>query len=249
MKFIPLLMLLTYLLQGIACSSRQAKEEQAPLLTLEEFRALDWEKRANYLLSFPERSAQEYRVQFISAGLTDAHTHVIKSALQAVINSGNVIFRDQVLKLLKHPDPIVRWRALLVTESMFVTNDIFPDIGRLCDDNEWLVRETAFRMVRLFTEEKNQKKLYFSILFKLNEKNLSVLKEMYKTLIWYDDERTFSFIYKRSFVAKNSAEIVTIFRELAPLRRNEVRIRLRILAKSKNAVVKQEASRLLAEYY
>jgi hypothetical protein len=119
----------------------------------------------------------------------------------------------------------------------------------LTRDREWLVREAAYRTMRKFSDERSDKKYFYAVLTRLNEQNPQVVAEIYRTLVWYDDESAWPYLMKRSYHCKSASELLLVMRELARTKTRDAQVRLKTLTRSQSVIIRQEATDLLKEYF
>lgn len=232
------------------CKSAPAangKAEPVKKITLAEFNELDWQRQVETLEGMTGSSKENDGI--IAASLSDDDDAVVIAGLECVLRLERDEFLPKATELLKSPDPIIRWRALLIVEKMSSDIEMLPRIAKLTNDKEWLVREAAYRALRKFKEEKKEKKYFYPVIFHLSEKNPQVVAEIYRTLVWYDDESAWPYVIKRSYHCKSAAELILVMRELARTRTREAQVRLKTLTRSQSVIVRQEAALLLREYY
>lgn len=229
----------------------QDSKEQKPPLTAEEFSLLDWQRQVEYLepMAYAARSISGEEARILATALNDDDSAVIIKALELVHTLGLKEYLPQAAELLNSSDPMIRWRALLVIEKLNGNDELLPQVAKLTGDREWLVREAAYRTLRTFNSERKNRTFFYTVLLRLNEKNPAVVAEIYRTLVWYDDESAWPYMIKRSYHCKSVSELILVMRELARTKTREVQIRLKTLARSQSALVRQEAAALLREYF
>lgn len=234
----------------LSCKSAPAangKNEQAKQITLAEFNELDWQRQVESLEGIT--SASKENDSIIGASLSDDDDAVVIAGLECVLRLERDEFLPVATELLKSPDPIIRWRALLIVEKLSSDPGTLPKIARLTNDKEWLVREAAYRTMRKFKDERKEKKFFYPVIFHLSEKNPQVVAEIYRTLVWYDDDSAWPYLIKRSYHCKSAAELILVMRELARTKTREAQVRLKTLTRSQSVIVRQEAALLLREYF
>lgn len=218
-------------------------------LTVEEFNLLDWQRQVEYLEKMGPRNVRGEDTRILTAALSDDDTAVIIKALELVHTLALKDYLPQAAELLQNDDPMVRWRALLVIEKLNSSDELLPQVAKLTGDREWLVREAAYRTLRTFSSERKKRAFFYTVLFRLNEKNPAVVAEIYRTLVWYDDESAWPYMIKRSYHCKSVSELILVMRELARTKTREAQVRLKTLTRSQSALVRQEAAALLREYF
>lgn len=220
-----------------------------PKMTLEQFRLQDWQRQVDYLESIMKIGRRGDDDQIIAAALSDDDSGVVVASLQAILKLERDEHLPAVLLLLKSEDAMIRWHALLIVEK--ITNDpkLITEVARLTGDKEWLVREAAYRTLRKYSGERKAKTYFYSVLLNLKERNPTVVAEIYRTLVWYDDEAAWPYVIKRSYHCKSASELILVMRELARTKTREAQVRLKTLTRSQSVIVRQEANELLKEYF
>lgn len=229
------------------CSSLSQKEKSI-VLSNEEFDQFLWQHKVIYLNSFyfVSDDKKEDLIKLLQYAFSQNNVNVIISVVNAIGNLQIEELRNLVLNGLRHPKAMVVFHSLMALEKLPLEKRDLSRIAHTFKNRDWMVKEQAFKMVRNYPFEKEQKKYYYAVLTSLSNANESVLKQIYKTLEWYNDKRTFSYIYQRSFRAKNSIELIFILRELSKYKISTVRKRLYFLAnRHSNELVKSEARKLL----
>jgi len=224
-----------------------------PAMKMEEYQSLSWDKKIEYFNSLKEKSKnviEKFKLpgaEIYASAFKDPIPAVVISALDSIDKKHTTAFKPQFYKLLLHKNPVVRWKACLQITSDPAAEDL-PYFSIIFSDLDWMVKECAFGQIRLYREEKNKKSYFFTIVSHLDEKNPQVLKEIYQTLKWYDDVRTYPYMYKRMFLTTDSSELIIIMREMAAYKNYEVKQRLWYLSqKHRDFFVREEASNLLKE--
>jgi len=233
-----------------ACKSVPLSEGgPPPKLTLAQFTLLDWQRQVEYLESIGRfgRSGEDDKI--IGAALSDDDSAVVAADLQLILKLERDEHLPAVLPLLKHDDAMIRWNALLVVEKMSSDARLITEVARLMNDKEWLVREAAYRTLRKYSSERKAKTYFYTVLLNLKERNSSVVAEIYRTLVWYDDEAAWPYVIKRSYHCKSASELILVMRELARTKTREAQVRLKTLTRSQSVIVRQEANELLNEYF
>ncbi len=232
-----------WLLPGCASASKKGESEG---LSLKEYSALTWEEKTDYFEKNP-RSGQAKERALYEAALRDKYAPVPISALKAMSDDLVSLMRPDLLELLQHEEPMVRWNVCKNLTRVPEDKDL-KKLQDLAGDQEWLCRECYFRGLRNYESEKRKKKYFFAVVSSINEKNVNVLREIYRTLIWYEDARALPYLYKRSYHTDSRMELIAIMQELAVLKNDEVRRMLsRLASRHKDYYVRNEALRLLGE--
>lgn len=249
---IPLMSLLALaLLFAPKCKSTITKTEQGKhqSLSTEEFTRLNWQDQVEYLEYLKGVGLKDDDDAIVQTALTDDDSAVVISALQLVDALELKKYVISAKTLLASKDPIIRWRALLAIEKLYRDDDILPQLARLTNDPEWMVREATYRTLRLFKAEQERKTYFYTVLFKLSETNPQVIVEIYRTLVWYGDESAWSYMMKRSYHCKTASELVLVMRELARTKTRDAQVRIKTLTRSQSALIREEAKSLLGEYF
>lgn len=233
------------------CKSPQRRTETPgrAKVTLDEFNNLDWQRQVEALENMTSSNRTKEDDRIIASALVDDDGAVIVAALETTLDLEREEHLPKAVELLDHPDPIIRWRALLVVEKMGSDDSLTPKVAKLTTDKEWMVREAAYRTLRNFKKERKDKTYFYPVLFRLNEKNPQVVAEIYRTLVWYDDESAWPYLMKRSYHCKSASELILVMRELARTKTREAQVRLKTLTRSQSVIVRQEAAQLLREYF
>lgn len=233
-----------------ACKSGQtANGANQAAITVEEFTLLDWQRQVEYLEQVQARGTKNDDEAILTTALSDDDSAVIVKSLEVVWQLSLKQYLPRATELLQNADPIIRWQALRVIEKLNGKEDLLPQVARLTADKEWLVREAAYRVLRKFSSERKKRTYFYTVLFRLNEKNPQVVAEIYRTLVWYDDESAWPYMIKRSYHCKSASELILVMRELAKTKTREVQVRLKTLTRSQSVIVRQEANELLREYF
>ncbi len=218
-------------------------------LTVEEFNMLDWQRQVEYLEAITRANRVREDDRILGSALVDDDSAVIVAALESIWRLERDDHLAKAVELTENTDPIIRWRALLVVEKVGSDDELIPAVARLTADREWMVREAAYRTLRNYKKERKEKTYFYSVLFKLNEKNPQVVAEIYRTLVWYDDESAWPYLIKRSYHCKSASELILVMRELARTKTRDAQVRLKTLTRSQSVIVRTEASELLREYF
>ncbi len=218
-----------------------------PSITVAGFSEKNWQEKVIYLRNFKAAPVKPAQQEVYRHALEKEKPAVKLAALRRLIKFRAPGYKKQALKLTRHKSSMVRWHSLLYIEYQPAEQKDLRTVMRRMRDKEWLVRESAFRSIRRYPEEKEKKKYLNRLIFALREKNPNVLRQIYRTLRWYEDTKAFPFLYKRSYHGKRPAEMMVIMQELSYIKNPRVKFRLRQIArKSKSAVLRSEARRLLA---
>lgn len=238
------------LLIGNGCSSTEKKEKKysTVVLSQEDFDSFFWREKAIYIDHVTALTANKGKAfeNLLRYAFLQNQTEVMISVTDAIARLKLENLHDLLFIGIRNPNSMLRWHSLKALAALPLWTQDISTIALLIKDKEWLVRETAFRMIRNYPSEKNKKEYYYDVLTSLNDGNEVVLKQIYTTLYWYDDKRTFPYIYQRSFRTHNQIELVFILRELVKYDSPTVRKRLYFLSqKHADRVVRNEAQKLL----
>jgi len=219
-------------------------------VTVDSFRSKNWQEKMDYLEKAKNFRESKERTAILSEALNDKNSAVVLKAMENLPDFYKKKQLDQIAIFLTYAHPLVRWNSCLVIEEFGSSEPEFiPQLTAKFDDKEWMVRECAVRTLRNYQQEKKEKKYLFLLLSRLNEKNALVLKQIYKTLHWYNDPRVFPYIFQRSFHAKNSWELVIIMNELILYDNPSAIKRIEYLSiNHPEPLIRQEAKKLLENY-
>ena len=229
------------------CKSSEKQETTYSRATRVQLKEMNWAERAAYLENAPPPNTDETQ-KIYRLLLNDENDEVVIQALARLTHFRSTEYKNYGIDLLTSKNRIIRWKALkYITALPIVYRDLII-ITELFKDKEWLVRELAFQSIRNYSEELTKKKYIYKILLSINEGNSQVLKEIYKTLRWYNDQRSFPFVFKRSYYTYSHIELIYIMRELKHYKSAKVRNRIRYIAKKhSSSMVKSVAQDILAE--
>lgn len=239
-------LILLILLLSVNCSSGEIKYAIEPQLTLSEFKNLNWQQKCDYLQNNFNYNPLLESQPLIRAGLEDTEDKVIICTLRTKKKHEITGYRNELYLLSEHPDPMVRHLALVNLGFYQPEKADLEIIADRFSDSEWMVREEALRQVRRHPGEQSEKEIFYRVLVRLSEKNPNVIRELYHTLRWYDAERAYRFMLKRSYLAESDVELVFIMRELAATEKLSAYKRIRSIKNHSNStVIKHEADKLL----
>jgi hypothetical protein len=231
-------------------------------MKVEEYQNLSWEKKIEFFESLGGKNDKNNSkendqdkntpgkiklpgIDIYNSAFQDPIPSVVLAALNSITGKQTVEFKPRFYQLLKHKNPVVRWKACQKISTVPVEEDL-PWFSITFTDDDWMVKECVFSQIRSYAYEKDKKTYFFTIISHLDEKNPQTLKEIYQTLKWYNDERTFPYMYKRMFFAKDSSELIIIMREMASYKSEIVRQRILYLSKKyPDFFVREEAGKLL----
>ena len=249
MRFLLSLLLVIALWQ---CSKGQrdalVQEPEPNRIELETWKPYNWQEKVLYfdtMKTFRQLNEADYKI--LLSALKASNQRLVQAALSVIIQFKIADFKSQCIACLDNKDQLVRWHAVRCLEALSPGKDILPQLAKAMFDSEWLVREVAIRAVRRFPEEKEKKVYFKTVLFTLKNTEPNSLEETYKTIFWYDDERSLRFLLKRSFLAKSEVELLFIMKQLAKSPDNQVTIRFNQLKqKSKYGTVRKLAGDMLS---
>lgn len=213
-------------------------------ISLKEYSILTWEEKTAYFERIP-RGGQVKDRSLYEAALRDPYSPVTIAALKAMSLDLISAMRSDIHPLLSHQDSMVRWNACVNLTDKPDDKDL-KRLQAMAGDPEWLCRECFFKGLRSYESEQKKKKYFFRVIAAINEKNINVLRQIYRTLIWYDDERAYPYLFKRTYHTDSRMELIAIIQELAALDNEEVeKLLQKLAARHKDFYVRNEAARLL----
>ena len=138
-----------------------------------------------------------------------------------------------------------------VFQNLPIRNEETSGFIKIAESQDWIVREKAYLSFPYFLSGKTREKKYYDIFTsKLDEKNPKALKELFKTLVWYDKKRSFRHLYNRSLRYNSIVEFILMLRELSVYSNRRMLARFKKIAKTHpNFLVREEAKRILKEVY
>ncbi len=162
-----------------------------------------------------------------------------------------ILLASLLLSDLLSSDPIKIYQALSkLQEKPTISKEEFFLLKRFFKNPYPAIRRKAISLIRKYPPEKEQKRYLYFLLPLLSEKNLSVLRELYKTLYWYKEEKIFPLLYKRFLVARKEVEILVLLEELSKWKNPKVQKKLKSLQKNhKSLMVRKTCQKLLEKYY
>ena len=225
------------------CAGKQLKRQAT--MELQDYKQLSWEKKISFFETLDAVKKGLPSEDIYSNAFRDSTPSIVIASIKSIPDSLAGDYKAQLYLLLKNKNPVIRWNACQKISGFPLPEDL-RFLSLLFSDEDWMVRECAFHHVRFHPEEKNKKTYFFVILSELDDKNPQVLKEIYQTLKWYEDERTFTFLYKRLFHVQGPSELIIIMREISVYKNPLVRQRITYLSKyHQDFFVREEANRLL----
>lgn len=235
------------LLLGTSCRSTDEKE---PVITFEKYKKMAWRNKIAFLTSLHIDETNPDYPRILQNAKKDDEILIVEAYIICVAANKIHSEKKTILSLIEHPNPIIRWRSLVALSHLESNDKDLNIISSYFDDKEWLVREEAFRSIRRYETEKEKKKYFLRILLHLNERNPDVLREIIRTLKWYDDPRTYSYLVRRSYFTKSDMALIVIMQELTDYNTKTVEKRLqRINHSHKSMIAREEAARLLDRYF
>jgi hypothetical protein len=238
-------LLLSVLIGIFGCASSGNSRNASA--NLAEYKNMLWKDRITFLekngRKFTRQDTPIYRHAF-----KDGYYLVTIAAIESMNAKMNNEMRKDLYILLRHWHPIVRWKTCKKIIALPKEDDLKP-LSILFGDKEWLARECVFSGVRLYEKERIQKLYFLRLLSRLNDNNIQALTELYKTLKWYEDPRTFMYLYKRSFHTHSSIELIKVLKELAFYKDSKVKNRLWSISHThKDFFVREEVSKIYLTY-
>ncbi|MCS6985353.1 MAG: HEAT repeat domain-containing protein [Leptospiraceae bacterium] len=212
------------------------------------FAERNWQQKVELFELWDSPPRREADLTLIQLGLEEENAAVLVATLQYLMRYPVEEKKPSILHLLAHPESMVRWYALLALERLPPQAEDLSLVAARLSDKEWLVREAALRSFRRYAHEKKEKSYFYQIIFHLEERNPSVLREVYRTLLWYEDDRAFPYLLRRTYVARSGAELIATLEELLVTERPEVTSRIRAVARTHSRPdVRHAASQLLRQ--
>lgn len=227
-----------------------------PAITVEQYQKLSWDEKITFFESLNKSPDGEKKKSIVKTKLPPQEVYnsafrnpvsaVVIAAIDSIDEKSTPEFKPQFYQLLKHKNTVVRYKACRQIGAKPMDGDL-PFLKISLSDADWMVRECGFELIRRYPEEKKNQTYYFTVVSHLDEINPQTLKEIYTTLKWYEDERSFSFMFKRLFFARTPSELIIIMRELAEFKNDTVRQRIWYLSqKHPDFFVREEAAQLLS---
>ncbi len=235
---------------AIRCASPKKREVALsnPSITLEEFKAQNWQEKVEILSAFQVAPSTVEEHEIILAGLLTQHERVQIEALKVTEQFSLANNISHIPPMLKTNSAMLRYHALVTLISFPNDDQELKLSGEMLRDPEWMVREIAVRNISNFPSERGKKAYFSGILLMLKEKNINVLREVYDTLIWYQDPRAYTYLIKRSYVYEDPIEIIVIMDQLIKIPDPRARQRIQSIASTnKDPIVVREARFLLAK--
>jgi|GEM_PF-6381438 len=245
MKHYALLLLAIF---AVSCTGPNKREASLtnPTITLEEYKSKNWQEKVEILSAFQIAPSTLKEHEIILAGLLTQHERVQIEALKITERFSLANNLSYIPPMLKTNSAMLRYHALSALVSFANDDQELKSSGEMLRDPEWMIREIALRNIRNFPSERS-KKIYFSrILLMLKEKNINVLREVYDTLIWYQDPRAYTYLIKRSYVYEDPMEIIVIMDQLIKIPDPRAKQRIQSISRTdKDPIVVREARFLL----
>ncbi|MES0489299.1 MAG: HEAT repeat domain-containing protein [Leptospirales bacterium] len=219
-------------------------------ISLKKYEKLNWQEQTEYFDGHDKKkTSRSIPDDVYKNAFYGSRSPVTIAAIRSLSPALTETYRKDLYKLMVSRQPIVRWEACKQIAAYPLQEDL-KHLIQSRNDREWMVRECVYSTLRLYESEKKEKKYFYYILAALRDKNPNVLSEIYKTLFWYRDERTFPYIFKRSYHTRNSFEMLVIIRELGKYNNIKVRNRLRELARNHDDfLIREEANKILLSLY
>ena len=233
---------------SISCGSKNIQHERKNF-TLEQFQSQYEVQQANYIQNLRVISDDDSSVEILRYALNCKSTLSCQTALKKIYSLNLKIYKKEIKDIINKKDGVTRYLAFKVFSQDSIESDDLNLVVNYLNDREWLVREICVRQMRKYSTEKKEKKYFTKLLLMLNEKNPDVVKELYRTLKWYDESEAFKFLFQRSFHASTEIEQVFILRELAEYKKPIVKNRLNNISRyNKSFIVRQEAKELVNQW-
>ena len=220
-------------------------------ITYSEYEQLSWNQKINYLDKLEKWTRNEEHVKIIRSALNEKYDSVTLAALQYASRIKLDEYRKDYLKIASnHYNSSVRVQAMEVFQNLPVNEKEVDSFIKISESRDWIVREMAYQTLRLFSQERKEKKYYDILKSRLNEKNPHVLRELFKTLIWYDRKKSFIHLYNRSLHYDHTLEFIFMLRELSIYSNRRILARFKkISRKHPDFIVREEAKKILREVY
>ena len=249
--------ILLFILAVFSCSSAPRKsntgqkkvqkfDKKIAQIYAKTYNHINWKEKNKIFINFRNSTINQTDDLLFRKGFADANTNVVLAVFRGIGARKIERYRNEYIKLLAHKNNIVRYKAYLQIANLKQEAQNLDLIKKGLKDEEWLVQEISLQIIRLHKTERESKKLYYDVLFLLNEKNPRVLRQVYRTLKWYRTSRVLPYLYKRSFIAQSPLEIVYIIRELASLKgtyHNRIKKRLIFLRDNYDNILVRDAAR------
>jgi hypothetical protein len=242
MKKIIVLLFPGLLIFLFTCSGKQIITYSA--VSPEVYGKYTWQQKIDYFNSFKDKKSQFPSRDIYLNAFKDPTPAVSIAALKSIPDNYTSEFKGAFYLMTKIKNPVIRW---LVCEKISVTTveEDLPYLSFMFKDRDWMVRECAFKNIRLYDSEKSSKKYFFPIISHLYEKNAQVLKEIMKTIKWYNDPRAYRFFLKRSYVVDTNSEMIVILQELSEINSDIIKKRIWYISQNhRDYFVRKEAERL-----
>jgi len=208
--------------------------------------SLSWQQKIIYFESLDDPERRHPQIEIYRIAFRESVSAVVISSLKKIPEEMIDKLRPELHQILKHSNPVIRWLGCKNLSRDPVAADLEIFISRM-GDPDWLVRECIVSNVRKFPTEKIKKRYFFTLVSKLPEKNTEVLRQLYKTLKWYNDQRAIPYMYRRSFHTVKEEELIVIIQELSSVKDYDVESRLKDLAyRHPSITVREEAKKALS---
>ena len=220
-------------------------------VTFSKYKQFDWDQKVKYLDSLNEQPSNEEHAKIIRSALDDEYDSVTLAVLRYASRTELSQYRKDYLEIASsHYDSSVKVQAMEIFLSLPVHNAEAEPFISISEDKDWVVREKTYQIFRIFTHERKEKKYYEILRSRLNEKNHNVLKELFKTLIWYDKKKSFRHLYNRSLHYHDTLEFIFMLRELSVYVNRRMLARFKKISKKHpDFLVREEVKKILEQVY
>ena len=220
-------------------------------VSFEEYSTYNWGDKVVYFQESQNMSLSDEEGKIFKSALDDRYGNVA----QAALSYARRVKLDDFRKIYHETDwsrhnTQIKLQAMSVFESIGVKTKDISAIAPFFTHEDWLLREKAYRLLRNHKQEQKEKRYYRRMISYLPEKNVQALKELLKTLKWYQTKEVFVALFRRSFRYSTPLELVVIIRELSSYQNRFTLKRLKNLAnRHKSFIVREEAKKLLRIQY
>ena len=243
----------TIFIASTHCASSSYVDSSYPwAIEFAKYEEFDWSQKVKYFNELNVGLDDKKYGQIILSALNDEYDSVTLAALKYAYRTGLSRYRKDYLKIAsEHYNPSIRLWAMRIFQILPVLDEEVDTFFRISKSEDWIVREKAYQILRLFAYERRKKKYYEALRSRLfEEKNPNVLKELFKTLIWYDKKKSFRYLYNRSLRYQKPLTFIFMLRELSAYSNRRMLVRFkRISKKHPDFLVREEAARILEEVY
>ncbi len=218
-------------------------------ITLHEYVEYSTQKKIDYFKRNQVRTVNEEGKKIFRRAFHEKQTKTMLEALKYAKRIKLTEYGEFYQRMVwEKYDFQMKLEAMNVFESVPLRDKDIPALIKAIHDEDWLIREKVYQLLRTYTKERKSKKYYKKILFQLKEENPQVLQEVIKTLQWYKgtSKEVFKKLYKRSFLWKTPLELIIIIKGLSKHRNRLTFQRLKKLAHQHESFsVREEAKKQL----